>query len=66
MISPVATGIAYRIETSWPIIKTNTGHQPPQHSIAHMPQYANRVLAFYFLRRMHQPIGKLTVSGEQQ
>jgi hypothetical protein len=66
MISPIATGIAYRIETSWPVIEANTGHEPPQHSIAHLPQYANRVFTFYLLRRMHQSIGKLTVSGEHQ
>jgi hypothetical protein len=66
MVSPVASGVTYRIESGWTIIKANTSHEPSQHRIAHLSQYAHRVLTFYFLRRMHQPIGKFTVSGEQQ
>jgi hypothetical protein len=49
MVSSVATGVTYGIEAGWTIIKANTGHEPSQPRIAYLPQYANRVLAFYFL-----------------
>ncbi len=48
------------------VLEHDTRLQALEHLVIHFPTYAHGVFAVHFVRRVHQAVGQLTVSGEQQ
>jgi hypothetical protein len=64
VVGPLPACISHGLEACRPILKLHAFQEAFLPAVFHLSQDANSILALYFARRVHHPMGQRAIIGE--